>query len=655
MRTQLKSRSRLASSARRLLARTLLIALCGLSVNAVVATRTARAATTATLTPIADGGFESGAPQSAWTETQSSGAELIDQFDPHSGTWAADLCDIDNCTDGHGNPGDTLVQGFVSPGQVISAQLTYFYTVATSEPDNNVSCKDWLSIGVGVGTTPDAGSTNRYCTPTAYTSGTIDVTSFLNAHGGQLVNTQLEGFTNGLYPSQFFVDDVSLTISYRTTPSAPLVAPITDCGAGQTTLTWAAPQFPASNPWPVQSYLVTPYTVNGVAQPSTTVSGNITSLPVSLKSGTVCYFTVTATNVNGAGPAGSPVVPVTAVNPLSTPSTTGFTLSWSLQPGSAAANWFTVFIRDGSGPWLKWCDTYSTSTTVFGTPGHSYQYYVEASNISGGVAPSGTGQTGVTVPTSATPAMALHGLYGVDGFGVLHPADSPPVLATSGWGWAIARGIATDRSGASGYVLDGWGGLHQFGTAPAVPNSSAYWKGWDIARGVALRPDGVSGYVLDGWGGVHPFGGAPTLAVSAYWPGWDIARAIVLESSGLGGYVLDGWGGLHQFGDAPPNGPTSPWRGWDIARGVALNATGTGGYVLDGWGGVHPFGTAPTAVTPAYWKGWDIARGIILAPSGDGGYVLDGFGGFQPFGSVTSAAISPNYGGTDIMRGLSGA
>ena len=34
------------------------------------------------------------------------------------------------------------------------------------------------------------------------------------------------------------------------------------------------------------------------------------------------------------------------------------------------------------------------------------------------------------------------------------------------------------------------------------------WPGWEIARAVAVRADGVSGYVLDGYGGLHPFGGA---------------------------------------------------------------------------------------------------------------------------------------------------
>ena len=40
---------------------------------------------------------------------------------------------------------------------------------------------------------------------------------------------------------------------------------------------------------------------------------------------------------------------------------------------------------------------------------------------------------------------------------------------------------------------------------------------WPIARGIALRSDAKSGYVLDGFGGLHPFGGAPNVAVSGYW------------------------------------------------------------------------------------------------------------------------------------------
>jgi hypothetical protein len=639
----------------------MLIAGCmtALAITPVLNTRSVHAATSTTVAPLTDAGFESGPAQTAWTETQSSGGELIDTIDPHTGSWAADLCNIDNCNDGHGNAGDTLVQSLVSPGQVTSATLSYYYNVATSEPDQNVSCKDWLTVGLGVGRVTNTSTTRRYCASTgaAYRFDSFDVTSFLNSHGGQSVDAQIEGFTNGLNPSEFLVDDVTLTISYLITPSAPVVAPVADCSVGQTTVTWSAPRFPLGTGWPVQSYRVTPYSVGGVAQTSTTVPGTQTSLAESLNGGTTCYFTVTATNANGTGPAGSPLTPVAAVTPLSTPTSSGFTLHWSLQPASAPATSYTVFIRDGSGPWLTWGTTTATTSMVYGTPGHTYHYYVRGSNAAGsGPAPSGNGQTTVTVPLSAPLATGFKGLYGVDHFGALHPAGSPPLVQSAPFTWSIVRGVAVQASGAGGYMLDGWGGVHAFGSAPAITvSSTAYWSGWDIARGIALRSNGVSGYVVDGYGGVHPFGGAPAVRTSAYWSGWDIARGITVDPSGAGGYVLDGWGGIHAFGDAKPMTASAYWSGWDIARGIVLRADGSGGYVLDGYGGIHPFGSAPSLRITRYFSGWDIARGLALLPNGTGGYVLDGWGGFQPFGSVTAYAGTPNYAGMDIMRGVAGA
>lgn len=82
-----------------------------------------------------------------------------------------------------------------------------------------------------------------------------------------------------------------------------------------------------------------------------------------------------------------------------------------------------------------------------------------------------------------------------------------------------------------GYVLDGWGGIHVFGSAPYVGREglTAYWQGWDIARDIVLTPDGKGGHVLDGWGGIHPFGDEAKTSISAYWRRWDIANRIILK------------------------------------------------------------------------------------------------------------------------------
>jgi uncharacterized protein YvpB len=128
-------------------------------------------------------------------------------------------------------------------------------------------------------------------------------------------------------------------------------------------------------------------------------------------------------------------------------------------------------------------------------------------------------------------------------------------------------------------------------------------------------------YTLDGFGGVHPDGTAPALGVSAYWPGHDLARGLAIFDDGGGGYVLDANGGLHAVGGAAAvAGPS--WPNWDIARGLALlpgaSAASPAGYVLDGFGGVHAFGGAPSVAISAYWPNWDIARGLG-GPGGDSG------------------------------------
>ena len=273
------------------------------------------------------------------------------------------------------------------------------------------------------------------------------------------------------------------------------------------------------------------------------------------------------------------------------------------------------------------------------------------------------------------PPPAGPGVYTMDEFGGVHTSRGTLVAGNAMWpGWNIARaGHPWPGAGAapSGFVLDGWGGLHPYGTAAPSETSGApahYWPGWDIARDFAFLPDGSGGFVLDGWGGLHAFrtngSTAPLQAQgNQYWPGWDIARKVVIFSDGTGGYVMDAWGGLHPFGvnrAAPVTSVSQSgyWPGWNIARDIVLVPGTHSGYVLDGWGGVHQFNaagdTAPAAITPsAYWPGWDIARGISLeAGSTTAGYTLDGWGGLHPFGGAAPVASLGYFPGQDFFRAI---
>ena len=210
-------------------------------------------------------------------------------------------------------------------------------------------------------------------------------------------------------------------------------------------------------------------------------------------------------------------------------------------------------------------------------------------------------------------------------------------------------GTASGNPSLGGFVMtDGHGDLRSFGTSGAAPrvSSSAHFNG-DIARNLAMTPDGGTGYLLDGYGGLHPIGVGQNAAAAStfgggYWPGWDIARGVAITPTARGGYLLDGFGGLHSFGIGQARsipkvigGPY--WSGWDIARGVATLPNGHGGFVLDGFGGMHWFSLGSSRVAPAiigapYWPGSDVARGIMISPDGTGGYVLDAVGALHPFG-----------------------
>jgi uncharacterized protein YvpB len=95
-----------------------------------------------------------------------------------------------------------------------------------------------------------------------------------------------------------------------------------------------------------------------------------------------------------------------------------------------------------------------------------------------------------------------------------------------------------------------------------------------VARGLALhldrrgRPDG--GGVLDGFGGVHPFGAAPAPARPAYYAGRDLYRHLHRAGDRL--YTVERWGVTGGLG-APV---TASWGGYadpgasDILRDVVL-------------------------------------------------------------------------------------
>jgi outer membrane protein assembly factor BamB len=147
--------------------------------------------------------------------------------------------------------------------------------------------------------------------------------------------------------------------------------------------------------------------------------------------------------------------------------------------------------------------------------------------------------------------------YVLDGWGGLHPFGKTPLIQSSAYapGHDVARDLTMPgctKSKADGLVLWGDGSVHGFGAYNAVPAAwQVLFPRADIGRAIVAKAGTSSGYVLDGWGGTHPFGGAPAAPSSAYAPGADLWRGAVLRADGTSGWSVDAWGGIHTFGGAP--------------------------------------------------------------------------------------------------------
>ena len=252
---------------------------------------------------------------------------------------------------------------------------------------------------------------------------------------------------------------------------------------------------------------------------------------------------------------------------------------------------------------------------------------------------------------------AFWGLYTLDARGGVHSNGCQQLGPSPYFGWNIARALALipTQQVPGAYVLDGLGGVHPVGNAPAVGDSPRF--GFDIAVDIKLMPTGNSqtapGYVLDGWGGIHPFGGAAATHGGPYWPGWKIAKKMIILPDGSGGYVLDGWGGLHAFaignGAMPPPMATAYWPGNDLARDIDfdIGLSTLGGVTLDAWGGVHPFGSEPSIAQPGpFWPHQDVARAVRLDDSAaepSEGWIMDLYGGLHTYTPNRATLPVPPY------------
>jgi hypothetical protein len=266
-----------------------------------------------------DGGFENEFPTGSWTQAANGARQLVDTLHPHTGSYAADLCQNTNgCS-------DFVYQAFTVPTRVLSATLTFWFQLQTSDSTAQpAACNDFV-----VGALTDANfvvssaSGAKFCEDwgvvNGYTQFSIDETAYLQAHGNQVVHVEGAGITDAAGPSRFWLDDFSLNITYATPPTQPLGI-LAEPNNGAVTLKW---QPPADNGGdPVSSYQVSVFKNGSAVAGASFNSGTTTEVIRNLLNGASYTFQVQAVNGAGTSPLSalsnavvpSPVYPWVAVS-----------------------------------------------------------------------------------------------------------------------------------------------------------------------------------------------------------------------------------------------------------------------------------------------------------------------------------------------------
>src|SRR5258708_38619919 len=154
---------------------------------------------------IQNGGFEKG--QSPWQESSSGGYQLIDNLNPHSGSYSAYLCGYPSCK-------DSIWQTFTAPASFTKLTVTYWYWSANNQPPKHCPDTFTSSLRTASGATIRTLQSSSNCNATNdWVQYTLDVTASLSAYKGKQVTLYFQG-TNSTNqsPTDFFLDDVAVTV-----------------------------------------------------------------------------------------------------------------------------------------------------------------------------------------------------------------------------------------------------------------------------------------------------------------------------------------------------------------------------------------------------------------------------------------------------------
>ena len=153
---------------------------------------------------VANPGFESGS--SPWQESSTGGYEIVDPTNPHTGSDSAYLCGYNSCN-------DQIWQNVTLPSSFTTATFSYWTYIDTNETASTCYDHFYARLRTSSGTTIATVQTQCNTNAHGWTKYTFTVTSQLSAYKGQTIQVYFQGKTDSSLPTDFFVDDVSLTVS----------------------------------------------------------------------------------------------------------------------------------------------------------------------------------------------------------------------------------------------------------------------------------------------------------------------------------------------------------------------------------------------------------------------------------------------------------
>jgi PKD repeat protein len=152
---------------------------------------------------IVNGGFESGPPAAPWVQYSSAGLEMIDGLGARTGDWGVYMGGLTSVV-------EEIYQTVTIPARAESPQLSYWRLIRTADSADTVydemRCVIWDANGEVLAF---CGQFSNVDESRDWIHETYDMSKFK----GQTVDVGFKAFNDDLYDTQFFIDDVSLTVS----------------------------------------------------------------------------------------------------------------------------------------------------------------------------------------------------------------------------------------------------------------------------------------------------------------------------------------------------------------------------------------------------------------------------------------------------------